>query len=53
MKYIIIDLRTKAALYGLNHFTLVFDTENEALKLARQFFDNDEYFAIIVIQIKP
>ena len=49
MKYIIIDLRNEAALYGKDQFTLLFDDEREALNLGRQFFSSDEDFAVVKI----
>lgn len=52
MKYIIIDLRNEAALYGKDQFTLLFDDEREALNLGRQFFSSDDDFAVVKIKIK-
>lgn len=51
--YIIIDLKTKSALYGKDKFTLLFDEEKEATNLARQFFSLDDHFAVVKIKIKP
>jgi hypothetical protein len=50
--YIIIDLRKDAALYGINDYTLVFKTEDEALNIAKQFFSNDEDYLILPIKLR-
>lgn len=51
-KHIIIDLRTKKALYAINQYTLQFDTEAEAINVAKQFFESDDHYLIIKIKIK-
>lgn len=49
MKYIIVDLVTKKALYGVKQKTLVFSSEAIAIEVAKQFFFNDENYIIIEI----
>lgn len=51
-KYIVIDLKSQAALHGIDKLTLIFDTDIEAINLARQFFRNDEDYIITLINIK-
>jgi hypothetical protein len=53
MKYIIIDIRKKAALYGVGDFTLLFNTEEEAINIAEQFFHDKSHFSVVAIKIKP
>lgn len=52
MKYIIIDLRKKTALYGILNLTLLFDSEDEANNIGAQFFHDPAHFVVIGITIK-
>lgn len=47
MKYIIIDLKTKKALYGAASKTLAFDSYEIADAVAFQFFISKEEYMII------
>jgi len=51
MKYIIIDLNTKKALYGLNSKTLEFTNLEAAIELANQFFQKGD-FIVVSINLK-
>ena len=52
MKYLIIDSKTELALYGVDRFTLLFNDEQEALNIARQFFRTDKEFFILSIKLR-
>lgn len=47
MKYIIIDLKTTKALYGINNKTLSFSTYDIAEEVAKQFFNEKSDYLII------
>ena len=51
MKFIIIDNKTKKALYGVNNKTLKFSTYGIAEEVATQFFNTLEDFTIVNITI--
>ena len=50
MKYIIIDLNTKKALYGLNGITLTFSTEIAAQELAIQMCSKN--YLVVAIRLE-
>lgn len=50
-KYIIIDINTKKALYGIGVKTLLFSSHKIALEVADQFFDHGDKYIIIEIKI--
>jgi hypothetical protein len=52
MKWIIIDLRTSKALYGVNGKTLLFSTKEIAEELAIQLIEMNESCLIISINLK-
>jgi|LakMenE01Jun11ns_1017448.scaffolds.fasta_scaffold6897016_2 hypothetical protein len=47
MKYIIVDLRTKKALYGAGNKTLSFSSFELADEVGSQFFLNKEEYMVI------
>jgi hypothetical protein len=47
MKYIVVDLKTKKALYGAGNKTLTFSTVEIAEEVGSQFFVNKEEYMII------
>jgi len=49
MKYIIIDLRTKKPLYGINNKTVQFSTEEAANEMADAFFLSNQSFVIVPV----
>ena len=49
MKWIIIDIKRLAALYGFGGKTLTFSSKEIALEVGNQFFVNNEDFIIISI----
>lgn len=50
LEYIIIDLRTLAALYGAGGKTLKFSSKEIALEVASQFFNNEEDFIVVSLK---
>jgi len=44
--YVILDTKSDLLLYGANGYTLQWDTEEEALRYARQIFVDDNYLII-------
>lgn len=50
MKWIIIDLRTRRALYGISENTLCFSSSEIAMEVASQFFKNVTDFIVVPIK---
>ena len=49
MKWIIVDLVKKTALYGVNEKTLYFTSKEIAYEVAGQFFKHEEHFCVVAI----
>lgn len=49
MKFIIVNIITKKALYGIKDKTLIFSTYDAAYEVAIQFFENVNDFRVIEI----
>lgn len=47
MKYIVVDLRTKKALYGVGNKTLTFSSHEIAEEVGSQFFFSKDDYMII------
>ena len=51
MKWIIIDLKTRRALYGVLGKTLKFSTKEIAEEVASQFFEKAETYMVVQISL--
>lgn len=49
MKWIIVDTRKYAALYGVGGKTLSFSSKEIALEVANQFFENEDFFMLVSV----
>lgn len=52
MKWIIVDLVKKAALYGIDNKTLSFSSPEIAYEVAEQFFRHKEHFFVVGVTLE-